>query len=553
MNRRLRAVVCISVVAAFVAGCGGAGGPSSLSTPDSTAPQEPDSAAEPATGDEPGEATGELDDAALNALAAEFAALDPETQLAQAGELSAEFERQRYEAFGLTEALGGTVAADQSIAATAEWMATLVGELSANLDAAKVQPRGFRSAAAAPPSIAQGLFGGLLVTMLGAEGAVTSTNDVTSVDEPLAEGVRIVATAGKVELTTKHTFTDSKGVTTTLESRNVSAPCPKADGTFEASATIDTSSTVNGGATGERGTFDVAVKGTVDDDANLVSFDTSYRGQFAEFVERRGGFLDVSGTRPATGDATFTVNRGGGTITDGIVETAVKLGVLISVMVEDKLVDAAKKGWESGRCVELTPTVSAGPKGLAPSASVTITAAPRSKIDAGKVGGSVTATLTGGGSSVAPSATKVPADATFTYVAPDKKNETGTVALEARSRRGVGKATIDFDTKQSGYTASGGGGVEFSGTVSDLSAPFTLSAVGDGFTVEFSFTPTDARSGSLAYSGGGGGVTMSGTGTYSISGDDPGPLAMAYDSEGCVAGGGCRANSGTITLTPIAG
>ncbi len=551
-------MVCISVVAASVAGCGGGGGPSSLSTPDATAPPEPDSTAEPATGDtgdEPGEATGEIDDAALNALATEFGALDPETQLARAGELSAEFERQRYEAFGLTEALGGTAAADESIADTAEWMATLGVELSVHLDAAKVQPRGFRSApaAAAPPSIGAGLFGGLLVTMLGAEGAVTSTNDVTSVDGDLAEGVRIVATAEQVELTTKHTFTDSKGVTTTLESHNVSAPCPKADGTFEASATIDTSSTVNGGATGERGTFDVAVKGTVDDDANLVSFDTSYRGQFAEFVERRGGFLDVSGTRPATGDGTFTVNRGGGTITDGIVVMAVRLGILISMMVQDKLVDAAKMGWESGRCVELTPTVSAGPKGLAPSASVTITAAPRSKIDGGQVGGNVTATLTGGGSSVTPSATKVPADATFTYVAPEQKNEKGTVALESRSRRGVGKATIDFDTKQSGYTASGGGGVEFSGTVSDLGAPFTLSATGDGFTVDFSFTPTDARSGSLAYSGGGGGVTMSGTGTYTISGEEPGPLAMAYESEGCVAGGGCRANSGTITLTPIAG
>jgi hypothetical protein len=392
-----------------------------------------------------------------------------------------------------------------------------------------------------------------MVAILGGEGAVARTNDGTTGEEELAEGIRIKATTETVELSTTHSFTDSKGVTTKLDTRNVSAPCPKPDGTFEASATIDTSSTIDNGATGSRGTFEVTVNGTVDDNATLVGYDTTYRAQYADFVASRGGFLDVTVTRPASGAITTAVNRTGGTVTDKIVASAVLLGLVVDVLVGDTVVKAAKKGWESGRCVVLAPTVSAGPKGLDPSASVTITAAPRSRMDGGPVGGTVTAELAGGAASVDPTATKVPADATFTYIAPGEKNQTGTVALESRSKRGVGRATIDFDTKQSGYTASGGSGVSFSGTVADLAAPFTLAGVGNGFTVEFSFTPSDSTSGSLSYSGSGGGAELIGSGTYSIAGSEPGPLTLTYNAEGCASVGGCRSTTNAITLTPITG
>jgi hypothetical protein len=40
----------------------------------------------------------------------------------------------------------------------------------------------------------------------------------------------------------------------------------------------------------------------------------------------------------------------------------------------------------------------------------------------------------------------VAADATFIYVAPNEAGKSGTVILEARSKRGVGKATLDFTT-----------------------------------------------------------------------------------------------------------
>ena len=533
-------------MALAVVGCGGGGDTSGSESPDNSADAAQTAAVI---------VDGQVDLEAADAVVAEFALLSEAARYEAASALSGDLERQLYVAVGLADALGSAEAVDASIDEKTAWMASLREQVSDDLSTAQLEPQGMRrvQAQTAPPNIGEGLFGGLMVAILGGEGAVTATNDGTTGEAKLAEGVTLNATTTTVELTTKNSFTDSKGVTTTLDTRNVSSPCPKVDGTFEASATIDTSSTIDNGATGSRGTFEITVEGTIDDDAALVGYDTTTRAQYADFVASRGGFIDVTSTSPANGAGDVVVNRGGGTITDDIVANAVKLGQVVSLLVANELVRAAKKGWESGRCVALTPTVSAGPKGLMPDASVTITAAPRSKMDAQAVGGSVTAELVNGGASVTPSATKVPADATFTYVAPGQKDETGTVALESRSRRGVGRATIDFDTKQSGYTASGGGAVTFSGAVADLAAPFDLAGTGAGFTVEFSFVPADSRSGSLSYTGAGGGATMSGTGTYTISGDEPGPLLLSYENEGCTNVGGCRANSGEITLTPIGG
>lgn len=86
-------------------------------------------------------------------------------------------------------------------------------------------------------------------------------------------------------------------------------------------------------------------------------------------------------------------------------------------------------------------------KGLEPSDAVSITAAPRSKVDGGPVGGTVTATLNGD-SSVDPAGSKVKADARFAYVAPAEKDKSASVSLEARSKRGVAKAELAFDTKE---------------------------------------------------------------------------------------------------------
>nr|BFE71086.1 hypothetical protein GCM10020092_043870 [Actinoplanes digitatis] len=122
------------------------------------------------------------------------------------------------------------------------------------------------------------------------------------------------------------------------------------------------------------------------------------------------------------------------------------------------------------------------------------------------------------------------------------------MSLEARSRRGVAKASIDFDTKQGGYVVGGGTKVKVSGLVPDLTAPFDLKGAGTGFTVVYSYSPTSATGGKYTYAGSGGGATMQGAGTYRITGDDP-VLTLTQTGNGCVNVGTCARTANVITLT----
>jgi hypothetical protein len=381
--------------------------------------------------------------------------------------------------------------------------------------------------------------------VLGGEAAVAATNDGKTASGDLGSGSKLEVTADSAAITTDHTETDSHGVKTTLATRNVVTPCPAADGTFAASASIDTSSTINNGATGKRATLDVTITGTVDDNAALIGYDITSRSQYADFVDGKGGFVDLTLNVPQAGGATGEVNRTGGTVTPAIVENVVALNRLMLMLAGATLSKAAQTGWESGRCVALMPTVSAGPKGLSPSASVTITAAPRSKIDGGPVGGNVTALLTGGEAAVNPSSTPVPADAEFNYEAPSERDRTGTVSLEARSKRGVAKATIDFDTTAAHAYQIVGGLDDFqtNTAVCDVLSPFNLS--GGGISVDFS----GGLSGTYTYSGI---FSAAGGGEYLITlPNGPGqPGTMVGGGEGTAEG---REGSGTenYALTPI--
>ncbi len=548
----------------LIAACGG-GGSAGTSTSDKT------TASVDAAGGDPTTTTGagslivddEIDNDALNALVTDFDSLAADQQNERVNELSGDVERQMYEVSGLAQELGSPEAVDDSITQTAQWFAELAEQASTSIGSAALEPQGIRIgvlAQAGVPSLGLGLFGGFLVTTLVGESAVTRTNDGTVGKAELGEGIKIDASTDRVEVTTQHTSTDKAGVTTTLATRNVVTPCPKADGTFEASASIDTSSTINNGATGKRVTLDVTINGTVDDNADLVGYDLTSRVQYADFVASRGGFVDLTIKLPQAGSATGEYTRGGGTVTSEIVENASALSTLMVVLAGTRLSEAAKMGWESGRCVALQPTVSSGPKGLQPSASVTINAAPRSKVDGTPTGGTVTALLSGGEAAVDPSSTPVPADAEFNYRAPGEKDKTGQVALEARSRRGVAKATIDFDTEAANYAATyDGGGISIRGTIADLSAPFETVGTFTGGQTTFRYVPTDAESGSVSHSDPcGPGCVAEGSGTYTIAdtgaGDGTLTLDMAFSTCVTVTAGfstqSCDDKVHPVLLTP---
>ena len=159
--------------------------------------------------------------------------------------------------------------------------------------------------------------------------------------------------------------------------------------------------------------------------------------------------------------------------------------------------------WESGHCINLQATSNPTKRtGLKPSTSFELEAKPRVKADGSPAGGNVVATLTGG-SSLSPASGKVPADAKYSYVGPDKKEETAGIAFESRSKRGVGRATLEFDTKVArGYQMQGGAaGIHFQGEVCNLEETFFLRADGEFNNVTIRFEPESDKGGRYSYSG----------------------------------------------------
>jgi hypothetical protein len=161
----------------------------------------------------------------------------------------------------------------------------------------------------------------------------------------------------------------------------------------------------------------------------------------------------------------------------------------------------------------------------------------------------VVATLSAGGQAVEPDGSPVPADASFNDTAPDEPNKSGTVSMTAKSRRGIGKAEITFETSApAAYTIVGGlDDFQVNQAVCDIMAPFTLS--GGGVVANY----TGGLAGTYSYTGP---FNGSGEGTYTISlPNGPGqPGTMQGEGSGQVVTPlGVFSNTGTenFTLTPL--
>ena len=286
-------------------------------------------------------------------------------------------------------------------------------------------------------------------------------------------------------------------------------------------------------------------------DAQLASSDMEFQMQWSQSSGESSYLVDVSMTLPGAGEVGAKTNRKGGAVTPDLEKSAMIGGLLYAMMVKDALLKAAQKGWESGRCVRLDVSPNPAPKDMEPSSTADITAAPRSKMDGGPTGGTVMATLVSGGSGVDPSSTPLPADASFVYTAHQEENNHGTVKLEARSKRGVAKAELTFETRGRASFQIVGGLDDFqvNEAVCDVMKPFQMS--GGGFTASFS----GGLSGTYSYTGP---FDATGGGTYTISLPN-GPLqagSMVGEGSGSVTTPlGVFSNSGTenYVLTPITG
>jgi hypothetical protein len=210
--------------------------------------------------------------------------------------------------------------------------------------------------------------------------------------------------------------------------------------------------------------------------------------------------------------------------------------------------------WESGRCIDLRVTSSPAKRtGLKPSTAFDLEAMPRTKPEGQPAGGTVTATLSGG-SKLNPASGKQKSDAKYQYTGPEKKDETASIAFESRSKRGVGKTTLVFDTKaQRAYNAAGGAD-EFQGTgnICDLSQPFVIS--GSGVTVNF--VPTSDTGGTYNYTGNMSGFAVWGNGTYQVQFNGETAVAIKATGPGSVKtpnGVMSRVGSENYQLAPLDG
>lgn len=439
-------------------------------------------------------------------VVSDFERLDAPAQEKKVADLDSATERAAWKLSGLEDAVGGADQADALFAqlntASRAQLAPMVAPLES------VKPFG---KAGPPPADdlseagGAGLFGALMVGSLSASAAAGLPDGVNTGSETNNGFTRSATkTSGTIKSTNSTTVS---GVELKIETSATVQPCPDASGTVVAEGSMG--ATTHKGDTGHSFTYKAKVTLQVGDDAEIVSSTEDLRSEQADFGGGKGHYVDVA----VDGRGGYQVQRSRGELPTDYVTQSVMGALMFGKMLSSRLSDAAEEVWKSGACVSLEPTVSAGPTGLDPSASVTITAAPRSKIDGSAVGGTVTAALAGGGASVDPAGTKVKADATFTFTAPGERQQTGDVALEARSKRGVAKAALHFDTYDSSFAAEGGGGdFRGSGTICSLSKPFTIS--GTGLTL--TFTPQGEAGGSYVLEGKAGGVTWSGSGTYTV-------------------------------------
>jgi hypothetical protein len=556
----LRRASFAAFLALALSACGGnddiATGPvagSDTGTITNPAPSSPDPAAPAPV---PAVSTTVLAAASIDADIQNLLALTAADRERQARTSSAQVERELLTISGVEAELGGAAATDAAYSGVAAQFVADATSTSASIvklglsQARRIQV----SKVAVEESAGSALFAGYMevavfTNKLAADGLFDLSGELKPGQSKAFEAGEIKGEISLERLAVNSTHTHTaNGLDAALNTHFDLVACPDANGVFTGKATFEASMTKSGGATGEKSKLDVSITGHVNDNAETVYYDIDTRMETAEFTNRKGAYVDFNmnysvGKSPRASSA--KVNRTGGQVTEAFANNAYGMGRVMSLILAIQMAYSAEKAWQSGRCVALDPTTNPAQRtGLQPSTAVAITAAPRSKIDGGPVGGSVTGTLSGDGA-LAPSGTKVPADASFTYTAPDTAGKAGKVSLEARSKRGVAKADLNFDTANDSWigTASFSDGKASStaeitwlfvsstnnvsmykatgtGTIAyddgECSYPKTATVLGDGagiLFVDFSTTPPTYHGAALA-----GFATVTETCKYKVDG-----------------------------------
>ena len=320
--------------------------------------------------------------------------------------------------------------------------------------------------------------------------------------------------------------------------------CPDPQGNLTVEVEIESKVNVTG-KPGTGGTIRAKNRYTryLDDDAHLINgeggSESENRIQISANGEGGDKFVDVGGSVASNGTATsrnfgesgFSMFRPAEVkqaqaAIDGI-------GNFLDMMAEIMLRGIGKEApWESGHCVKLD--VRATPekrKGAKPNTQYVLIAEPKAKADGAPAGGTVKATLNAA-SKLSPT-DKVKAIAKFDYTNPGEENQSATIDFEARSKRGVGKATLEFDTRKGGYRIALDNGESI--TTCDITKPFS-GKIGGGM-ITLSFTPADDKSGRMAFHFANARGMADTSYRYTLSGPEE-RMTGSFQSTGAVTGQG---------------
>lgn len=360
---------------------------------------------------------------------------------------------------------------------------------------------------------------------------------------------------------------NEKGVAGKVKVKTRMTACPDPSGKLEVEVDVDSQMSLPGkpGVGGYvHSTF--KYERYLDDNANLIS---SNEGSAASNRIRMGGtesageqFVDLTIGYDRAGKATWDEHGHGGF---GIFIFDEKSGERATQLAQDvfKLMsligEAMVRGigfeapWASGRCIDLKVTSTPAKRtGLDPATPFQIEAKPRVKADGSPAQGTVKATLSGG-SKLTLDGIALKADSTHSYVGPEEKEQVASIAFEARSRRGIGKAELSFDTKnrKRAYAVSGGAD-EFHGTGQACDIEEEFSVAGSGVTVRF--VPSGPTGGRYSYSGNMSGFAVWGNGTYTVNYSGDVATSISATGPGSVKtpkGTFSRTASETYTLAPL--
>ena len=305
--------------------------------------------------------------------------------------------------------------------------------------------------------------------------------------------------------------------------------CPDAEG--KVVAEFESNSSVAAGGASADSRVKSKVTAFVDDDANLI--DDKLDSQSSAQQSTSGGAHvdandDLSTVTGAAGGKTNAMS-GGATEADGkMAQGMASMGRYAA----RQAILAAQKAWQSGKCVKLeVRSDPAKRKGAKPNTAYTLFAEPRAISDGQPTGGTVKATLNGG-NRLNPTG-KVKADAKFDYANPEQKEQSATIDFEARSKRGVGKATLEFDTKKGGYRIALDNGESI--TTCDITKPFS-GKIGAGM-ITLNFTPSGDKGGSMAFHFANARGMADTAYHYTLSGPEDKLIGM-FQSTGAVTGQG---------------